>query len=84
MAEVARVAAAQGTSCDPTKIPAILEESRTGLGAFKTSMLQDRERGRRLEHDAINGAVLRAAERAETKAPLNRLLWTLLRRLDRR
>jgi 2-dehydropantoate 2-reductase len=83
MAEVAHVAAAQGIPCDPARIPAVLEESRAGLGAFKTSMLQDREHGRRLEHDAINGAVLRAAERTGTDAPLNRLLWTLLRRLDR-
>jgi len=81
MAEVAAVAAAQGIACDPSRIPAVLEESRTGLGAFKTSMLQDREHGRRLEYDAINGAVLRAAERARMDAPLNRLLWTLLRRL---
>jgi len=84
MAEVARVAAAQGIPCDPTRIPGVLEESRAGLGAFKTSMLQDRERGRRLEYDAISGAVIRAAERAGIEAPLNRLLWTLLRRLDRR
>ncbi len=81
MAEVARVAAAQGIPCDPSRIPGILTESRTGLGTFKTSMLQDREHGRRLEYDAINGAVIRAAERAGIEAPLNRLLCALLRRL---
>jgi 2-dehydropantoate 2-reductase len=83
MAEVARVAAAQGIPCDPSRIPGVLTESRSGLGAFKTSMLQDRERGRRLEYDAINGAILRAADRVGAEAPLNRLLCTLLRRLDR-
>lgn len=82
MAEVAAVAVAQGIPCDPGRIPAVLEESRSGLGNFKTSMLQDRERGRRLEYDAINGAVLRAANRVGTRAPINHTLWTLLRRLN--
>jgi 2-dehydropantoate 2-reductase len=82
MAEVARVAGAVGIPCDPERIPAVLEESRSSLGSFKTSMLQDCERGRRLEYDAINGAVIRAAERAGVAAPINRVLWTLLRRHD--
>jgi 2-dehydropantoate 2-reductase len=82
MAEVAAVAAAQGIACDAERIGAVLEESRTGLGNFKTSMLQDLERGRRLEHDALNGAVVRAAERAGVPAPVNRTLWALLQRLD--
>lgn len=82
MAEVAIVAVAQGILCDPGRIPAVLEESRRGLGDFKTSMLQDRERSRRLEHDAINGAVVRAAERLGVPVPYNRTLWTLLQRLS--
>jgi 2-dehydropantoate 2-reductase len=78
MAEVAAVAVAQGIPCDASRIPAVLEESRTGLGNFKTSMLQDLERGRRLEHDALNGAVVREAERVGVAAPINRTLCSLL------
>ena len=40
-----------------------IERSAAELGHLRTSMLQDRERGRRLEHDALNGAVVRAADR---------------------
>jgi 2-dehydropantoate 2-reductase len=45
-------------------------------------MLQDRRRGRRLEHDAINGAVVRAGARAGVPVPVNRILLALLERLD--
>jgi 2-dehydropantoate 2-reductase len=45
-------------------------------------MLQDRRRGRRLEHDAINGAVVRAAGRAGVAAPVNEMLLALLERLN--
>ncbi len=78
MTEVAAVACAQGIPCDPERIPAVLDDSRATLGAFKTSMLQDLERGRRLEHDALNGAVVRAADRVGAPAPINRALATML------
>jgi 2-dehydropantoate 2-reductase len=84
MAEVAAVAGAQGIRCDASRIQTVIEDSRTGLGDFKTSMLQDHERGRRLEDDAINGAVVRAADRAGVPAPINRTLWTLLGHLPGR
>ncbi len=78
MEEVAAVAAAQGIALDAGRIPAVLDESLQALGSFKTSMLQDLERGRPLEHDALNGAVVRAAERVGVPAPINRTLCTLL------
>jgi 2-dehydropantoate 2-reductase len=78
MTEVAAVARAQGIACDPARVPAVLDDSRATLGPFKTSMLQDLERGRRLEHDALNGAVVRAADRVGAPAPINRALATLL------
>jgi 2-dehydropantoate 2-reductase len=53
-----------------------------GLPDFPTSMLQDRRRGRRLEHDALNGAVVRAAARVGVPVPTNRTLFALLERLD--
>jgi len=60
----------------------VLEESASGLPDFQTSMLQDLLRGRRLEHDALNGAVARAAARAGVAVPVNRTLAALLARLD--
>ncbi|MEZ5215759.1 MAG: 2-dehydropantoate 2-reductase [Ilumatobacteraceae bacterium] len=43
-----------------------------------TSMLYDRRAGRATEHDAIYGAVVRAAERVGADAPLARTVQTLL------
>lgn len=42
------------------------------LGAFRTSMLQDFDRGRPLEMGAIVGAVLELAERAQVPMPVTR------------
>jgi 2-dehydropantoate 2-reductase len=42
------------------------------LGAFRTSMLQDHDRGRPLEIGAIVGAVLELADRAEVPMPVTR------------
>ncbi|MFD1721954.1 ketopantoate reductase family protein, partial [Amnibacterium endophyticum] len=43
-----------------------------------TSMLQDRRAGRPLEHEAVQGAALRAADRAGLPAPLLRSVTALL------
>jgi 2-dehydropantoate 2-reductase len=61
----------------------VLAESAAEMPGFATSMLQDLRRGRRLEHDALNGAVVRAAGRTGIAAPLNRTLLALLAALDR-
>jgi 2-dehydropantoate 2-reductase len=57
---------------------------RTRLVARRTagnraSMLQDLDRHRRTEIDAITGAILRTAERRGVDAPLNRALLALVR-----
>jgi 2-dehydropantoate 2-reductase len=67
----------------PVRIEASLEHSRRVLPEFRTSMLQDLERGKRLEHDALNGAVSRAGARAGVATPLNTTLARLLATLDR-
>lgn len=46
------------------------------------SMLQDVLRQRPTEVDAINGAIVRTAERNRMQAPVNRSLWYLLRTLE--
>jgi len=83
MMEVVAVANASGVRLDAARVDPEIERSATELGHLRTSMLQDRQRGRRLEHDALNGAVLRAAARAGASAPVNRVLHALLAALDR-
>ena len=82
MVEVDAVAAATGVPVRRGRLETVLVDSVSGLADFPTSMLQDRRRGRRLEYDAINGAVVRAAERMGVAVPLNRTLVALLARLD--
>jgi len=82
MEEVDAVASARGIAVRRARTAAVLADSVTGLPDFATSMLQDLRRGRRLEHDALNGAVVRAAAAAGVPVPVNRLLVALLARLD--
>ncbi len=82
MHEVVAVARAQGILVDPARVETTLAFSREHLGTLRTSMLQDLERGRRLEHDAINGAVIRFGEAVGVPTPVNRTLYGLLAALD--
>jgi 2-dehydropantoate 2-reductase len=82
MEEVDAVATARGIPVRRRRTAAVVEDSVRGLPDFLTSMLQDVLRGRRLEHDAINGAVVRAGARAGVPVPVNRALLALLAGLD--
>ncbi len=82
MEEVDAVAVARGIPVRRWRTERVVEESVSGLPDFQTSMLQDLLRGRRLEHDALNGAVVRAGMQAGVPVPVNRTLLALLARLD--
>jgi len=82
MEEVDAVATARGIPVRRRRTQAVLDDSTAGLPDFETSMLQDLRRGRRLEHDAITGAVVRAASRAGVPVPVNRTLLALLDGVD--
>jgi 2-dehydropantoate 2-reductase len=82
MEEVDAVATARGIPVRRRRTAAVLADSTTGLPDFETSMLQDYRRGRRLEHDAITGAVVRAASRTGVPVPVNRMLLALLDGID--
>lgn len=82
MEEVDAVAVARGIPVRRWRTGRVVEESASGLPDFQTSMLQDLLRGRRLEHDALNGAVVRAGAHAGVPVPINRTLLALLARLD--
>lgn len=77
--EAAAVARAEGASIDPAEIHhrTVLVARRTA--ANRCSMLQDLDRGRRTEIDAITGAIVRAARRRRLRAPVNELLYALVR-----
>jgi 2-dehydropantoate 2-reductase len=84
MLEVVAVANANGIGLAAERVEAELARSAAQLGHLRTSMLRDRDRGSRLEHEALNGAVIRAAERVGVEVPVNRALYGLLAFLDRR
>ena len=77
--EAAAVAKAAGAQIDADELVqrTILVTKRTA--ANRPSMLQDLDRHRRTEIDAITGAVVRAAERLKLAAPLNEALYALVR-----
>jgi 2-dehydropantoate 2-reductase len=82
MHEVVAVARAQGILLEPARVDTTIAFSRDHLGELRTSMLQDLERGRRLEYDAINGAVIRFGETVGVPTPVNRTLYGLLAALN--
>ena len=82
MEEVDAVAVGLGIPVRRSRTARVVDDSVTGLPDFQTSMLQDLLRGGRLEHDALNGAVVRAAAHAGVPVPVNRMLLALLSRLD--
>jgi 2-dehydropantoate 2-reductase len=78
MLEVVAVARAQGILLDPERVDATVAHAAEHLGTLRTSMLQDVERGGRLEYDAINGAVVRCGEAIGVPTPLHRVFVALL------
>jgi len=80
MLEVMAVANAGGVALDATRVDDILEHSGRTLAPLRTSMLQDAQRGRALERDALTGAVLRAAARSGVEVPVTRQLDSQLAR----
>jgi len=49
---------------------------------FKTSTLQDREKSRPLEIDSIQGAIIRTAKKYGISAPLNNMMYGLLKLIE--
>ena len=74
--EIVTVARADGVDLDEAATLAILERVPD---AMRSSMQKDAAAGRPIELDAIGGAVLRAAERAGTEAPVTARLVADLR-----
>jgi 2-dehydropantoate 2-reductase len=80
--ETAGVAAALGIQL-PFADPVLAVETVASKTADNlSSMLKDVMRGGPTEVDAINGAVVRAAEAVQIPAPVNRTLWQLVKSLE--
>ncbi|HZO80200.1 MAG TPA: 2-dehydropantoate 2-reductase [Candidatus Binataceae bacterium] len=83
MREIVAVARAEGAELSEADIERQIGRSFTQLRAVRPSTLQDLERGKRLEHDALTGAVIRAARRRGIPVPVTETVHALLNLLDR-
>jgi 2-dehydropantoate 2-reductase len=80
--EIAQVGAALGI-----ELPVSLErrlEAAVAVGGHKTSMLQDHEAGKPLEHACMTGAVIEIAQRLEIPVPRVETLAACIAQLDAR
>jgi len=82
--ETAMVGRAEGANISDEDVEALYNVARnfSNASAIKTSTLQDLERGKRLEYDAISGAVVRAARRQGLSVPATETVHALLKLLD--
>jgi 2-dehydropantoate 2-reductase len=80
--EAVAVARAQGVRLADDEPARALETLFTFSGELGTSMYFDRLAGRRLELDALTGAIVAMGERRGIATPLNRALLALLRAID--
>jgi 2-dehydropantoate 2-reductase len=79
MEEAATVAVAAGARLAPGEPKTILEKLLTVPPQLGTSMYFDRQAGRPLEVEALNGAIVAAGKRLGVPTPLNGALLALLR-----
>ena len=82
--ETAMVGRAEGAKISDEDVDTLYNVARnfSNASAIKTSTLQDLERGKRLEYDAISGAVVRAARRHGLSVPATETVHALLKLLD--
>jgi 2-dehydropantoate 2-reductase len=82
--ETAIVGRAEGANISDEDIETLYNVARgfSSASAIRTSTLQDLERGKRLEYDAISGAVIRAARRHQLSVPVTETVHALLKLLD--
>ena len=80
--EVREAARCRGIDLPPSTAQEVLTSS-IALRNVKPSMLQDLEAGKALEHEALNGAVVRILQQSGKRAPINEILYSALSHLDR-
>jgi len=77
--EVAAVAAAQGIQLHFDEVAAAVEDVARRTARNRSSMLQDIQRSAPTEIEAINGAVVQAAEQIGVHVPVNQTLYLLVK-----
>ncbi len=77
-----QVAAAMGITLDFANTERELRQICTLTSGNISSMLQDLQRGKATEVDAINGAIVRAGQRLRVPVPVNRELLAGIRRAE--
>lgn len=78
MVEAVKVGRAEGAKLTAQHVEDILLWLQTIPAESVTSMLQDRQAGRKLEYEALTGYVVKAAEKHGIDTPLNHLVLSLL------
>jgi 2-dehydropantoate 2-reductase len=79
--EVREAARCCGIDLPPSTAQEALSFS-TPLRNVKPSMLQDLEAGKPLEHEALNGIVVKILRQSGRRAPINEILYTALKHID--
>lgn len=82
MKEVFAIAEKHGVALSPELIEKSLTLSAEELRSVKPSMLQDFERGRRLEHETFSGFIVREGKKLGVPTPVNTILYEFLSFLD--
>jgi 2-dehydropantoate 2-reductase len=77
-AEVVAVAQAEGALLQPTAVDAVLAQAATLLAPWRSSMARDLEEGRRLEVDALSGAVVRRGLKQGIPTPVHQTIVACL------
>jgi 2-dehydropantoate 2-reductase len=83
MHEIAAVARAEGVDLGDAKVEAQFTRSRASLRSVRPSTLQDSERGKPLEYEALCGAVVRVGRRHHIATPYMDTVYALMKLLDR-
>ncbi len=82
MREVEAVAGAKGIHLDPDVVEKNMDFCDKMAPDATSSMQRDVAAGRRLEYDAINGAIVRTGKETGVPTPLHEFFWTCLKVVD--
>lgn len=82
--EAVAVAAARGLPLDEQQLMNAINDVAEATGDNRSSMLVDLEQGLRTEIDAINGAIVKEAQRRGIEVPANQLVLSLIRACEGR
>lgn len=77
--EIESVALASGIKLEPTIVADTIEYMEGSLESLQASMHTDLLAGRPLELEALNGAVIRAGDKAGTATPINGVIYAMLK-----